>query len=48
MAVSTSLAEGFTWGLKRAITSPFRLTRNLAKFHSISPANLEFVSLLVK
>ena len=40
--------EGFTLGWKRAITSPFRLTRNLAKFQAILPANLGLVSSLVR
>ena len=48
IAVSTSFSDGFTLGSKRAITSPFLLTRNLLKFHLILPANLGFVSLLVK
>ena len=36
------------FGSKRAITSPFRLTRNLLKFHLISPANLGLVASLVR
>ena len=48
IAVSTSFESGVSLGLKRAITSPLRLTRNLVKFQGISPANLGLVSLLVK
>ena len=40
--------SGFSPGSNRAITSPLRLTRNLAKFQLMSPANLGSVSLLVR
>ena len=35
--------DGLSLGWKRAITSPFRLTRNLVKFQGIAPANLGLV-----
>ena len=47
IAVSIFLDNGLL-GLNRAMTSPFRSTRNLVKFHGISPANLGLVSLLVR
>src|SRR5271157_1357668 len=48
MAPITSGDSGTTPGSKRAITSPLRLTRNLAKFQEIGPANRGLVSSLVR
>ena len=36
---TTADAEGFTRGSNRPTTSPCRFTRNLVKFHTISPLN---------
>src|SRR5436190_11964838 len=47
IACDTSSLSGFTLGSKRATTCPLRSTRNLLKFHLISPAKSGFVSLLV-
>ncbi len=53
-ASAASIAEttlgdsGFSRGSNRPITSPFRFTKNLAKFQVTSPPNFGFESLLVK
>src|SRR5450755_337944 len=48
IASTTGWASGFTAGSKRAITLPSRSTRNLVKFHLISPPVVGLSSLLVR
>ena len=48
IACVTFADSGSSSGSNRAITSPLRLTRNLAKFQEIAPANLGLVSGLVR
>src|SRR5262249_14747225 len=48
MALTTLSESGFSAGSYRATISPLRPTRNLVKFHWISPPNFGFVSLLVR
>src|SRR5262245_46117613 len=48
IAAVTSFAEGAVFGSKRAASLPSVPTRNLVKFHLISPAKLGSVSLSVR
>ena len=48
MASTTFFDSGLSLGSNLAMTSPLRLTRNLVKFHLMSPANLGSVFSLVR
>jgi hypothetical protein len=48
IALITSGESGVTFGSNRAITSPLRLIRNLAKFQEMSPENFGSVLGLVR
>lgn len=48
MAATTCSLSGVTFGSNRAMTLPFLSTRNLLKFHFMSPAYSGFVSLSVR